>query len=130
MFTTVDTIKQYNGTLLFPIALNIPANILYDMVTIEHDSIIIKYDVASLIMLSGVFKNLNSGIIPNMLTIVNIIDVINVKVMVNATDIFNALMAFPNLIALIALSPVVFAETKAFFGKQKAKVKSAEVQAN
>ena len=48
----------------------------------------------------------------------------------NIADIFNALMAFPNLIALIALSPVVFAETKAFFGKQKAKVKSAEVQAN
>lgn len=48
----------------------------------------------------------------------------------NIADIFNALMAFPNLIALIALSPVVFAETKVFFGKQKAKVKSAEVQAN
>ena len=35
----------------------------------------------------------------------------------NIADIFNALMAFPNLIALAALSRVVFAETKAYFGK-------------
>ena len=34
----------------------------------------------------------------------------------NIADIFNALMAFPNLIALAALSRVVFAETKAYFG--------------
>ena len=35
------------------------------------------------------------------------------------TDIFNALMALPNLIALAALSPVVIAETKAYFNKLK-----------
>lgn len=34
-------------------------------------------------------------------------------------DIFNGLMAFPNLIALIALSGVVVAETKKYFKKQK-----------
>jgi len=36
-------------------------------------------------------------------------------------DIFNGLMAFPNLIALFALSGVVVAETKKYFDKQKAK---------
>ena len=35
----------------------------------------------------------------------------------NIADIFNALMAFPNLIALVALSRVVFSETKNYFGK-------------
>lgn len=34
-------------------------------------------------------------------------------------DIFNGLMAFPNLIALVALSGVVAAETKKYFAKQK-----------
>lgn len=34
-------------------------------------------------------------------------------------DITNALMAFPNLIGLLALSPVVIAETKEFFDKEK-----------
>ena len=34
-------------------------------------------------------------------------------------DIFNGLMAFPNLIALFALSGVVVAETKKYFDKQK-----------
>lgn len=34
-------------------------------------------------------------------------------------DIFNGLMAFPNLIALIALSGVVVSETKKYFAKQK-----------
>lgn len=34
-------------------------------------------------------------------------------------DIFNALMAFPNLIALIALSGVVVAETRKFFQREK-----------
>lgn len=33
----------------------------------------------------------------------------------NIADIFNALMAFPNLIALLALSSVVVKETKDFF---------------
>ena len=33
-------------------------------------------------------------------------------------DIFNGLMAFPNLIALVALSGVVVAETKKYFAKQ------------
>ncbi|MBQ8519057.1 MAG: alanine:cation symporter family protein [Agathobacter sp.] len=36
-------------------------------------------------------------------------------------DIFNGLMAFPNLIALFALSGVVVAETKKYFDKQKTK---------
>ncbi|MGN0400102.1 MAG: alanine/glycine:cation symporter family protein [Blautia sp.] len=44
----------------------------------------------------------------------------------NIADIFNALMAFPNLIALIALSRVVFAETKAFFNKEKKVVVSGD----
>ena len=49
----------------------------------------------------------------------------------NIADIFNALMAFPNLIALAALSRVVFAETKAYFGKAAAEQKNdiSEVQA-
>ncbi len=34
-------------------------------------------------------------------------------------DIFNALMAFPNLIALLALSGVVVKETKDFFKRHK-----------
>ena len=34
-------------------------------------------------------------------------------------DIFNGLMAFPNLIALFALSGVVVAETKKYFNKKK-----------
>ena len=34
-------------------------------------------------------------------------------------DIFNGLMALPNLIALVALSGVVAAETKQYFAKQK-----------
>lgn len=34
-------------------------------------------------------------------------------------DIFNGMMAFPNLIALVALSGVVVAETKKYFGKHK-----------
>ena len=32
-------------------------------------------------------------------------------------DIVNALMALPNLIAILALSPVVIAETKKYFAK-------------
>lgn len=39
-------------------------------------------------------------------------------------DIFNGLMALPNLIALIALSGVVVAETKKYFNKQKANSKA------
>ena len=37
----------------------------------------------------------------------------------NIADIFNALMAFPNLIALLALSGVVVKETKDFFKRHK-----------
>ena len=37
----------------------------------------------------------------------------------NIADIFNALMAFPNLIALLALSGVVVKETKDFFERHK-----------
>lgn len=36
-------------------------------------------------------------------------------------DITNALMAFPNLIGLLGLSPIVIAETKAFFSAEKNK---------
>ncbi|MEM7469263.1 MAG: alanine:cation symporter family protein, partial [Pseudomonadota bacterium] len=32
-------------------------------------------------------------------------------------DIFNGLMAIPNLIALLALSPIIFAETRRYFVK-------------
>lgn len=35
-------------------------------------------------------------------------------------DIFNGLMAFPNIIALFLLSPVVFKETKSYFARMKA----------
>ncbi len=37
----------------------------------------------------------------------------------NIADVFNGLMAFPNLIALAALSGVVIKETKDYFAKQK-----------
>ena len=37
----------------------------------------------------------------------------------NIADIFNALMAFPNLIAILALSGVVVRETKDYFARQK-----------
>ena len=39
----------------------------------------------------------------------------------NIADIFNALMAFPNLIAILALSGVVVRETKDYFARQKSK---------
>lgn len=42
-----------------------------------------------------------------------------VAVVWNIADIFNALMAFPNLIALLALSGVVVKETKKFFGSEQ-----------
>ena len=42
-----------------------------------------------------------------------------VKAVWNIADIFNALMAFPNLIALLALSGVVVKETKDFFKRHK-----------
>ena len=35
-------------------------------------------------------------------------------------DIFNGLMAFPNIVALILLSPVVFKETKSYFSRLSA----------
>jgi AGCS family alanine or glycine:cation symporter len=34
-------------------------------------------------------------------------------------DIFNALMAIPNLIAILALSGVIVAETKSYFNRLK-----------
>ena len=37
----------------------------------------------------------------------------------NIADIFNALMAFPNLIALLALSGVVVRESKDYFQRLK-----------
>lgn len=45
-------------------------------------------------------------------------------------DIFNALMALPNLIALAALSPVVIAETKAYFAKLKFEQENSGVDTN
>lgn len=36
-------------------------------------------------------------------------------------DIVNGLMALPNLIALLALSPVVIFETRAYFKRQSTK---------
>ena len=43
----------------------------------------------------------------------------------NIADIFNGLMAFPNLIALLALSGVVTKETRDYFARQKAASESA-----
>ena len=43
-----------------------------------------------------------------------------IDVVWNIADIFNGLMAFPNLIALLALGGVVAKETKAYFDKDKA----------
>lgn len=42
-----------------------------------------------------------------------------IEIVWNISDIFNGLMAFPNLIALIALNGVVAAETKKYFDKIK-----------
>ncbi len=42
-------------------------------------------------------------------------------------DIFNGLMAFPNIVALILLSPVVFKETKSYFSRL-AKAEAAGVE--
>ena len=39
----------------------------------------------------------------------------------NIADIFNALMAFPNLIALLALSGVVVKESRDYFSRLKEK---------
>lgn len=44
---------------------------------------------------------------------------LTIKAVWNIADIFNGLMAFPNLIALLALSGVVVAETKKYFAKIK-----------
>ncbi|MBR5587217.1 MAG: alanine:cation symporter family protein [Clostridia bacterium] len=44
---------------------------------------------------------------------------LTVSIVWNLADVFNGLMAFPNLIALFALSGVVAKETKEFFKKQK-----------
>jgi len=43
-----------------------------------------------------------------------------IEVVWNISDIFNGLMAFPNLVALLALSGVVAAETRKYFAKVKA----------
>ena len=42
-----------------------------------------------------------------------------VAVVWNIADIFNALMAFPNLIALLALSGVVVRESRDYFTRLK-----------
>jgi len=44
---------------------------------------------------------------------------LTVSLVWNIADVFNGLMAFPNLIALIALSGVVAKETKKYFNKNK-----------
>ena len=44
---------------------------------------------------------------------------LTVEVVWGAADVFNGLMAFPNLVALILLSPVVAKVTKAYFARQK-----------
>ena len=38
----------------------------------------------------------------------------------NIADVFNALMAFPNLVALLALNGVVVRESKEYFARLKA----------
>jgi len=43
-----------------------------------------------------------------------------IDVVWNIADVANGLMAFPNLVALLALSGVIAKETKAYFAKQKA----------
>lgn len=45
--------------------------------------------------------------------------IVTVAAVWNIADIFNALMAFPNLIAILALSGVVVRETKDYFARQK-----------
>ena len=44
---------------------------------------------------------------------------LTVKAVWTIADIFNGLMAFPNMIALFALSGIVVKETKDFFAKKK-----------
>ncbi len=46
----------------------------------------------------------------------------------NLADIFNGLMAFPNLIALFALSPVIVKETKNFIIREKLRKESVIMQ--
>ena len=46
---------------------------------------------------------------------------LTVSVVWGMADIFNGLMAFPNLIALVLLAPVVWRTTKAYLEKQKGK---------
>lgn len=47
---------------------------------------------------------------------------LTVSIVWNLADVFNGLMAFPNLIALFALSGIVAKETKDFFKRQKERV--------
>lgn len=45
----------------------------------------------------------------------------------NIADIFNALMAFPNLVALLALSKVVVKETKDFTARLNVEEKNKRI---
>lgn len=45
---------------------------------------------------------------------------LTVSLVWNVADVFNSFMAFPNIIALLALSGIVFRETRAYFKKKKA----------
>lgn len=42
----------------------------------------------------------------------------------NISDVFNGLMAFPNLIALLALSPVIARETREYFARNKERLQA------
>ena len=44
---------------------------------------------------------------------------LTVEVVWSAADVFNGLMAFPNLIALVVLSPVVARTTREYFSRQR-----------
>ena len=45
--------------------------------------------------------------------------VINLKIVWGLADIFNGLMAFPNLVGLLLLSPVIMQETRSYFTAKK-----------
>ena len=44
---------------------------------------------------------------------------LTVSVVWGVADVFNGLMAFPNLVALVLLSPVVWRTTKDFLDREK-----------
>lgn len=64
-------------------------------------------------------KNMKAVIVYRWLYIIAVFagPFMTIEIVWNISDIFNGMMAFPNLIALIALSGVVAAETKKYFTK-------------